>query len=193
MNRRSGHESREKIIKAAIKLFSQSGYNGTTMRMIAKEAGISIGGLYLYFKNKEELSLYLMKEKLNEFYSKVLLPLKDIQSPSQALKEYFTKALEFAKENRELIIMHGKQQGFTFGIEIKKEFFKKEREILTEIIKRGIETKEFNEIEPEEVAKLLMNVLGGYILSVVVEPENLFNQEVCIELILKGLLRRSNL
>jgi len=193
MNRRSGHESREKIIKSAIKLFSQSGYNGTTMRMIAKEAGISIGGLYLYFKNKEELSLYLMKEKLNEFYSKVLLPLKDIQSPSQALKEYFTKALEFAKENRELIIMHGKQQGFTFGIEIKKEFFKKEREILTEIIKRGIETKEFNEIEPEEVAKLLMNVLGGYILSVVVEPENLFNQEVCIELILKGLLRRSNL
>ena len=193
MNRRSGHESREKIIKAAIKLFSQSGYNGTTMRMIAKEAGISIGGLYLYFKNKEELSLYLMKEKLNEFYSKVLLPLKDVQIPSQALKEYFTRALEFAKENRELIIMHGKQQGFTFGIEIKKEFFKKEREILTEIIKRGIEAKEFNEIEPEEVAKLLMNILGGYVLSVVVEPENLFKLEVCIEVILKGLLKRNNL
>jgi len=193
MNKRSGHESRKRIIESAVKLFSQSGYNGTTMRMIAKEAGISVGGLYLYFKNKEELSLYLIKEKLNEFYSKVLLPLKDIQSPSQALKEYFTKAIEFAKENRELIIIHGKQQGFAFGVEIKKELLKKEREILAEIIKRGIESQEFNEIEPEEVAKLLMNILGGYLLSVVVEPENLFKLEVCIDVILKGLLKRSNL
>ncbi len=128
MNRRSGHESRKRIVDAAVKLFSQSGFNGTTMRMIAKEAGISVGGLYLYFKNKEELSLYLIKEKLNEFYSKVLLPLKEIPSPSQALKEYFTKALEFAKENRELIIIHAKQQGFTFGIEIKKRVFKKKKE-----------------------------------------------------------------
>ncbi|WP_353683230.1 TetR/AcrR family transcriptional regulator [Thermodesulfovibrio sp. 3907-1M] len=193
MNRRSGHESRKRIVDAAVKLFSQSGFNGTTMRMIAKEAGISVGGLYLYFKNKEELSLHLIKEKLNEFYSKVLLPLKEIQSPSQALKEYFTKALEFAKENRELIIIHAKQQGFTFGIEVKREFFKKEREILKEIISRGIESHEFNKCEPEEVAKLLMNIIGGYVLSVVVEPENLFKPEVCIDVLLKGLLKRSNL
>ena len=193
MNKRSGHESRKRIIESAVKLFSQSGYNGTTMRMIAKEAGISIGGLYLYFKNKEELSLYLIKEKLKEFYNKVLLPLNEIKSPSLALEEYFKRALEFAKENRELIILHAKQHGFTFGIEIKKEFFKKEREILTEIIKRGIESLEFNEVEPEEVAKLIMNIVGGYVLSVVVEPENLFNPEVCIDVILKGLLKRSNL
>ncbi|GAB5045992.1 TetR/AcrR family transcriptional regulator [Thermodesulfovibrio sp. TK110] len=57
MNRRSGYESRKRIVDAAVKLFSQSGFSGTTMRMIAKEAGISVGGLYLYFKNKEELSL----------------------------------------------------------------------------------------------------------------------------------------
>lgn len=193
MNKRSAHKSKKKIVDAAVKLFSEKGYNGTTMRMIAKEAGISVGGVYLYFKNKEELSLHLLREKLSEFYSKVLLPLKDIQSPSQALKEYFTGALNFAKQNRELIIMHGKQQGFTFGIDIKKEFFKKERDLLVEIIKKGIESQEFNECEPEEVAKLLMNILGGYVLSVVVEPENLFNPEVCADVILKGLLKRSNL
>ncbi len=43
------------------------------------------------------------------------------------------------------------------------------------------------------MAKLLMNIIGGYVLSVVVEPENLFKPEVCIDILLKGLLKRSNL
>lgn len=66
ISRRSGYESKKRIIDAAIKVFSQYGYNGATMRMIAKEAGISVGGVYLYFRNKEELSLFLIKEKMRE-------------------------------------------------------------------------------------------------------------------------------
>ena len=40
---------------AALKLFGQRGYSGTTLRLIAEEAGCSRGPIYWHFANKEEL------------------------------------------------------------------------------------------------------------------------------------------
>ncbi len=50
-----GEQTREQILDAALSLFLQQGYNGTSMRQIAAEAGIALGGIYNHFPNKEEL------------------------------------------------------------------------------------------------------------------------------------------
>lgn len=46
---------RTEIIQAAHDLFVQQGYHGTSMRQIAKKAGIALGGLYNHFKSKEDV------------------------------------------------------------------------------------------------------------------------------------------
>ena len=56
MNRRSGEDSKRIILDAALKVFSEYGYEGANMRMIAKKAHISVGGLYLYFKKIQGIS-----------------------------------------------------------------------------------------------------------------------------------------
>jgi AcrR family transcriptional regulator len=43
------------IIDAALRLFRQRGYDETTMRAIAAEAGVSVGNAYYYFSSKEHL------------------------------------------------------------------------------------------------------------------------------------------
>jgi len=48
-------ERRQKIINAAKALFSEKGYAGTGLREIAERAGVSLGNIYNYFKNKEEI------------------------------------------------------------------------------------------------------------------------------------------
>lgn len=48
-------DTREVIIAAAKRCFADSGYNGTTNKMIAAEAGIAPGLIYYYFESKEEL------------------------------------------------------------------------------------------------------------------------------------------
>ena len=55
-------DSRAKILRAARKLFSRRGYEATTMREVADAAATSIGNLYFYFRNKEELLETLMAE-----------------------------------------------------------------------------------------------------------------------------------
>jgi AcrR family transcriptional regulator len=47
--------TRSAIIDAALRLFRERGYDATTMRAIAGEAGVSVGNAYYYFDSKEEL------------------------------------------------------------------------------------------------------------------------------------------
>lgn len=48
-------QTRAGIVDAAMRLFRDSGYDATTMRAIADEAGVSLGSAYYYFSGKEEL------------------------------------------------------------------------------------------------------------------------------------------
>lgn len=47
--------TREKILEEALTLFSQKGYNGTSVREIAGAAGIKESSLYNHFANKQEI------------------------------------------------------------------------------------------------------------------------------------------
>ena len=47
--------TRSAIIDAALTLFRERGYDATTMRAIAAEAGVSVGNAYYYFSSKEQL------------------------------------------------------------------------------------------------------------------------------------------
>jgi AcrR family transcriptional regulator len=55
-------QTRAAIIEAALGLFRENGYEATTMRAIARAAGVSIGNAYYYFGSKEEL--------IQEFYAR---------------------------------------------------------------------------------------------------------------------------
>lgn len=57
---------RNKIIKVSRKLFLEQGYEQTTVRQVLKKAGLSTGSLYHFFKNKEEILLFSLKDALLE-------------------------------------------------------------------------------------------------------------------------------
>jgi AcrR family transcriptional regulator len=50
-----GERTKELISTAALRLFRQKGYHGTSMRAIAQEAGMAVGGIYNHFSGKEDI------------------------------------------------------------------------------------------------------------------------------------------
>lgn len=50
-----GEQTRGAIIEAAFSLFLERGYHGTSMRQIADQAGIALGGIYNHFAGKEDI------------------------------------------------------------------------------------------------------------------------------------------
>lgn len=52
---RKSDVTRAHIVDTALRLFRERGYEGTTMRAIAEEAGVSVGNAYYYFRSKDQL------------------------------------------------------------------------------------------------------------------------------------------
>jgi AcrR family transcriptional regulator len=55
-------QTRAAIVEVALRLFRENGYEATTMRAIAREAGVATGNAYYYYGSKEEL--------IQEFYAR---------------------------------------------------------------------------------------------------------------------------
>ena len=55
--------TRAAIIEAGYRLFVRHGYTATSMRQIADEAGLALGGAYNHFAGKEDLFVAILKER----------------------------------------------------------------------------------------------------------------------------------
>lgn len=64
----SNPSTKDKILNAALDLFSENGYDGTSVDSIAEAAGIKGPSLYKHFKGKNEI-LEAMLEKVNDYYN----------------------------------------------------------------------------------------------------------------------------
>lgn len=82
---RRGIETREKIVEAALSLFSKKGYHKTNALEIAARAGVATGSFYAYFNNKKELLIELLKMFYLETTKKVMEICKeDMESAMQS-------------------------------------------------------------------------------------------------------------
>lgn len=188
MNKRSGIESKQKIMKAAMDVFSRKGYAKANIREIARIAGISIGGVYLYFRNKEELYRNLINERMLDIGSKTETIAGKTQSASEALSHFLSLHLENALKHKEFILLHIREHGFTFGVQEKKNFFRKQRELVERLIQRGIRTGEFRKCNADDMAKVIMGSLRGVILSMALDDDVHITPQMMNEFIFNGLL-----
>jgi AcrR family transcriptional regulator len=62
-------ESRARIVAAALRLFGAHGYEGTSVRMIAAEAGVAQGLMYSHFASKEQLLRAIFQQSIQDVYA----------------------------------------------------------------------------------------------------------------------------
>jgi AcrR family transcriptional regulator len=75
---RTVEKNKRKIERAALQLFTRKGFHGTTVREIAKKAGVSMGKLYIYYDTKEDIFIDLVHHlgrKMEAIRQKELIPL----------------------------------------------------------------------------------------------------------------------
>lgn len=73
-----------RIQRAALYLFTRKGVHGTTVREIAKRAGVSMGNLYTYYDTKEAIFIDLvnyMGRKMEGIRQRELMPLMESLDP----------------------------------------------------------------------------------------------------------------
>jgi AcrR family transcriptional regulator len=94
-NRTEGYDRKlEHVLAAGARVMAREGYGLSTMRKVAREADMSLSGLYHYFASKEEL-LYLVQhhtfDAILERLAERLVPLED---PKERLRAMVVNHLE---------------------------------------------------------------------------------------------------
>ncbi|MCK6257392.1 TetR/AcrR family transcriptional regulator [Fictibacillus sp. KIGAM418] len=100
-NERIRQLSKQKIRAAAMELFTKKGYYATTINEVVKQAGISKGLLYNYYKGKEELLSEMVEHRINEVIE-VMEGAAALETPSEQLKHIIEGAIDNIHENPEV-------------------------------------------------------------------------------------------
>jgi TetR/AcrR family transcriptional regulator len=89
--------NRETILEAALEVFSQHGFRGATLDMIAAEAGLSKPNLLYYFPSKEAIHVTLLSQLMNTW----LDPLRALDpggDPVAEILAYARRKLEMSRD-----------------------------------------------------------------------------------------------
>ena len=90
-------EKRERILEAALEVFSMHGFRGATIDQIAEAAGMSKPNLLYYFRSKEAIHETLI-QRLLETWLKPLRELDAVGDPMAELGGYIRRKLEMARD-----------------------------------------------------------------------------------------------
>jgi AcrR family transcriptional regulator len=92
--------STQKVLKAALSLFSRQGFRATSMRQLAKRSGLSVGNLYHHFGNKERIFQRLIDRywdvlldpdlPLNRIFAAARFP-EDLEEMAAAIEQVVTE------------------------------------------------------------------------------------------------------
>ena len=75
------------ICAAGQALFAERGFAGTTIRQIAKQAGVNSGLLYHYYSNKETLYLSLLETSVSEIVVQVENIAASLDTPEEKIRQ----------------------------------------------------------------------------------------------------------
>ena len=186
--------TKEKIFQAAMELFLEHGYDKTTVELIAEKADVAKGTFFNYFPAKDELLVYLGKQRVQYFEEMLENELSTISSAKEKL---FACLIFFAQEseaNREITSLVAKTLFSTFFsvANKEKEVHLQLKKILSLIIIQGQEKGEFSlKFDPQRVADIM---IANYFFTLFQWLDNIIENSLTEELtkraefIMSGLL-----
>ena len=169
-------QRRHQIMDAALTVFSHLGFERASMDDIAKEAGVSKGALYLYYKSKDAIIAKL----LQLFFDQALKQVKLLAAGEGSVTEQllaFTRVL--TREMDRMAAMQPISPQF-YAIAARhatirqhlRAYFAEYRALMEEVIQRGIAQGELRaDISPAETAVTLTALLEGLALLWLIDPQ----------------------
>src|SRR5580692_6956868 len=89
-----------KIRLHATQVFYDKGYEGASMRDLARSSGMSLSGLYYYFESKEKLLYLIQKHTFSTIVERLRKRLDEVSDPEQRIRVFILNHLEYFLANQ---------------------------------------------------------------------------------------------
>ncbi len=93
-------DKKEAIYWASVKLLHENGFHSTPMSMIAKEANVAAGTIYLYYKNKDDLLNNLYLEIKKKYSASLMEGVSDSIPVRDAFEMVWRNSVKFKQNHK---------------------------------------------------------------------------------------------
>lgn len=153
---RKGEKTKEMIRRHAYRLFAEKGFQAVTMTDICEKTGLSRGGLYRYYSGTEEI----FSEILSEEY--VIADRMEGKEKASVILEDMLEAIKSEIMEKELSLSLAIYEYANLGNE---DFFRdinnRAKKRWISLLEYGIETGEFQAVDPEQISDLILYYYQG--------------------------------
>lgn len=196
-------EKQQNILKAALSLFAEQGFDATSSSQIAKRAGVAVGSVYQHFHNKRELLMAVLtpltrsvfSQAADQFIDKTLD--RDYDSLEDFIRALIADRMVFISENQaEFKIMLGQLlSDKQLGPEIKQAFNDQLKVTAFPIIKQLKRKKLIVDYPDDVIVQFIFGPLVTFFGKIVLQIKPMsIDQEInyAVELLVNGLTPREN-
>jgi len=125
-----------KLLDHATEVFCDKGYEGASMRDIARATGMSLAGMYHYLGSKERLLYLIQKHTFSTILGRLRDQLEGISDPEQGIRVFILNHLEYFLEHQQAMKVLSHEDEALEGdygrevAEIKREYYRICRDLL---------------------------------------------------------------
>jgi AcrR family transcriptional regulator len=119
-----------RILVHATGVFYENGYAAASMRDLSRASGVSLSGLYYYFKSKEELLYLIQKHTFTTIVDRLRERLDEVTDPADRIRMFIRNHLEYFLANQKAMKVLSHEEDVLkngFGAEIaaiKREYYR---------------------------------------------------------------------
>lgn len=184
---------REKILNAATELFARGGYHGTSMKDIARQAGVNKALLFYYFNSKENLHHELIKsipESLMKCINEEMRGLEDSFSLLRAVVKGYVRHFSLSRFKMRIMVQSFLGMGPESPIRM-EEILETSRKPLVDVLEVGVSRGCFKDINCYFTASAILGMIQIF-YRVPSNTDREYNDEEILanifEIIEKGIL-----
>ncbi|MEX2015994.1 MAG: TetR/AcrR family transcriptional regulator, partial [Candidatus Hydrogenedentales bacterium] len=182
----------DRLLDSARRIFAERGYQGTSVREIIEDAGVTRPVLYYYFKNKEALFSHLIKAPFDEACDTLDAILADKGDCRAKLKRWVAYAFDRAQRSPDMVRL---LLQFFFSppvadFALDKEALGQERFVrLVALMEQGLTRGELRGADAETLARAFAGMVDMQVLSLFSDPNSALSPELgdrLVDLFLDG-------
>ncbi|NMB10701.1 MAG: TetR/AcrR family transcriptional regulator [Firmicutes bacterium] len=153
---------RERILAAALDIFSTQGFSNTTVQEIAERARVGKGTFYTYFPSKEDALTYLLDEGLTHMGQHIESKVQTLKGSVVKLQAIVQEQLRYFHNHQPLCRLITREvwghndQSSSLAQRIRSSYIK----MLQEVIDNGIKEGELRTLDSETVATALYGMIS---------------------------------
>ncbi len=172
-DRKTEVSTRDKILKAAQKLFARNGYDGTTTKELAEKAGIAEGTLFRHFTNKKAILIEVATQGWVDLLTDLLTELSEMAS-YEAISQVMYKRMLRLGDNYDMmrVCFMEVQLHQDLRERIQSEVVEKMTDVAEAFFQTAMERGVYRKMNPRVIAQVFLGmfVVAGFSHETIAQP-----------------------